>query len=482
MLTADTIPTEGFIAGEWVPADSGARFDVRDPADGAVVASVADLGAAETSRAIAAAADAQHSWAARTAKDRGSVLRRWYDLILANVDVLAETMTREMGKPIAESRGEIVYAAGFVDWFAEEAKRARGEIIPTHDVSKRLLVMKQPVGVVGAITPWNFPLAMITRKVAPALAAGCAVVVKPAAAAPLSGLAAAALAREAGVPDGLLNIIPTSAPAPVGDELTTNPTVRKISFTGSTAVGKHLMAQAAGTMKNVSLELGGNAPFIVFDDADLDAAVEGLIASKYRNAGQTCICANRIFVQAAVHDEFADKLAAAASALRVGAGLDTATDIGPLVNDAALAKVEALVADAVDNGAEVVTGGRRHERGGTFYEVSVLRHVTPGMRIANEEIFGPVAPLISFDTEDDAIAGANDTPFGLAAYFYAGDMARVFRVGEALEYGLVGVNTGAISTEVAPFGGFKESGIGREGSHDGLEEYLETKYLAIGLG
>ena len=474
------LKTQAFVAGEWIDADSGGTFDVVDPADGSVVASVADLGVEETRRAIAAADAAQKEWAKKTAKERGVVLRRWYELFLEHKEDLARIMTMEMGKPIAESRGEVVYAANFIDWFAEEGKRARGEVIPTYDATKRLLVLKQPVGVIAAITPWNFPQAMITRKVGPALAAGCAAIVKPASASPISALAAAELATRAGLPKGLLNVITSKRSGAIGEELTTNPTVRKISFTGSTEIGRQLMAQAASTIKNVSLELGGNAPFLVFDDADLDAAVEGVIQSKYRNSGQTCVCANRIYVQDGVYEEFSKKLAEAVATLKVGPGLDEETAIGPLVNEEALAKVEELVGEARDAGAAVLTGGRRHSLGRTFYEVTVLTNVTQQMRIANEEIFGPVAPLFRFTTEEEAIALANDTPFGLASYFYARDVARIWRVSEGLEYGMVGVNTGLMSTEVAPFGGFKESGIGREGSHDGLEEYLETKYVALG--
>ena len=474
------LKTQAFVGGHWIDADSGATFDVTNPADGTVVASVADLGVAETKRAIAAADSAQKEWARLTAKQRGVVLRRWYELLLEHKEDLARIMTMEMGKPIAESRGEVVYAANFIDWFAEEGKRARGEIIPTYDATKRLMVLKQPVGVIAAITPWNFPQAMITRKVGPALAAGCAAVVKPASASPISALAAAELASRAGLPGGLVNVIPSRSSAAIGEELTTNPTIRKISFTGSTEIGRQLMARAAGTIKNVSLELGGNAPFLVFDDADVDAAVEGLIASKYRNSGQTCVCANRVYVQDGVYEEFAKKLAETVASLKVGPGLEEETAIGPLVNEAALDKVEELVAEARNQGANVLTGGQRHALGRTFYEVTVLTEVTQQMRIANEEIFGPVAPLFRFSTEEEAIAFANDTPFGLASYFYAGDLARIWRVSEGLEYGMVGVNTGLMSTEVAPFGGFKESGIGREGSHDGLDEYLETKYVAIG--
>ena len=472
--------TQAYVGGEWIDADSGATFDVTAPATGEVVASVADLGVDETRRAVDLAEVAQKAWAARTAKDRGAVLRRWYELFLEHKEDLALIMTSEMGKPIGESRGEVVYAANFIDWFAEEGKRAYGEVIPTHDPTKRLLVLKQPVGVVSAITPWNFPQAMITRKVAPALAAGCASLVRPASETPLSALAAAELADRAGLPPGLLNVIPATDSPAVGRELTTNPTIRKISFTGSTPIGKLLLGQAAGTVKKASMELGGNAPFIVFDDADIDAAVEGAIVSKYRNSGQTCVCANRFLVQDGVYDEFAKKFAEAVADLKVGPGIDESSEIGPLVNEDAIDKVEELVQGALAEGAGVLTGGRRHALGRTYYEVTVLTDVTPDMAIHGEEIFGPVAPLFRFSTEDDAIAIANDTEYGLAAYFYAADMGRIWRVSESLEYGMVGVNTGLISTEVAPFGGFKESGIGREGSHHGLDEYLETKYVAIG--
>ena len=472
--------TQAYVGGEWIDADSGATFDVTDPATGEVVASVADLGVDETRRAVDLAEVAQKAWAARTAKDRGAVLRRWYELFLEHKEDLALIMTSEMGKPIGESRGEVVYAANFIDWFAEEGKRAYGEVIPTHDPTKRLLVLKQPVGVVSAITPWNFPQAMITRKVAPALAAGCASLVRPASETPLSALAAAELADRAGLPPGLLNVIPAPDSPAVGRELTTNPTIRKISFTGSTPIGKLLLGQAAGTVKKASMELGGNAPFIVFDDADIDAAVEGAIVSKYRNSGQTCVCANRFLVQDGVYDEFAKKFAEAVADLKVGPGIDESSEIGPLANEDAIDKVEELVQGALAEGAGVLTGGRRHALGRTYYEVTVLTDVTPDLAIHGEEIFGPVAPLFRFSTEDDAIAIANDTEYGLAAYFYAADMGRIWRVSESLEYGMVGVNTGLISTEVAPFGGFKESGIGREGSHHGLAEYLETKYVAIG--
>jgi succinate-semialdehyde dehydrogenase/glutarate-semialdehyde dehydrogenase len=472
--------SQAFIGGAWVDADDGSTFDVINPADGSTVGSVADLGGAETRRAIEAADAALPAWRGLTAKERAAVLKRWYQALMDNVEDLAVLMSIEMGKPIRESRGEAKFAAGFVEWNAEEAKRAGGEIIPTHDLTKRLLVIKQPIGVVGAITPWNFPLAMITRKVSPALAAGCTVVIKPAEDSPLTALAAIELARRAGVPDGVINLITTSDPAPVGDELTSNPTVRKISFTGSTATGKMLMRKSADTVKSVSLELGGNAPFIVFDDADIDAAVDGAIASKYRNTGQTCICANRIYVQDGVYDEFAKKFAAAVSELNVGPAIDDDTEIGPLVNQAALDKVEGLVADALDKGASVLTGGKRHALGRTYYEVTVLTEVTRSMRVAEEEIFGPVAPLYRFTTEEEAIAAANDTTYGLASYFYAGDLGRIWRVSEGLEYGMIGANTGLISTELHPFGGMKESGIGREGSHNGIEEFLETKYICMG--
>ena len=472
--------TQAYVGGEWIDADSGATFDVTDPATGDVVASVADLGVDETRRAVDLAEVAQKGWAARTAKDRGAVLRRWYELFLEHKEDLALIMTSEMGKPIGESRGEVVYAANFIDWFAEEGKRAYGEVIPTHDPTKRLLVLKQPVGVVSAITPWNFPQAMITRKVAPALAAGCASLVRPASETPLSALAAAELADRAGLPAGLLNVIPATDSPAVGRELTPNPTIRKISFTGSTPIGKLLLGQAAGTVKKASMELGGNAPFIVFDDADIDAAVEGAIISKYRNSGQTCVCANRFLVQDGVYDEFSKKFAEAVAELKVGPGIDESSEIGPLVNEDAIEKVEQLVQGALAEGAGVLTGGRRHALGRTYYEVTVLTDVRPDMAIHGEEIFGPVAPLFRFSTEEEGITIANDTVYGLASYFYAADMGRIWRVSEGLEYGMVGVNTGLISTEVAPFGGFKESGIGREGSHHGLDEYLETKYVAIG--
>jgi succinate-semialdehyde dehydrogenase / glutarate-semialdehyde dehydrogenase len=472
--------TRAFIGGEWVDADSKATHGVINPATRQVIGTVPVMGAAETRRAIAAAAAAQPAWAARTAKDRAAILRRWFELLMANQDDLATLMTAEQGKPLAESKGEIAYAASFIEWFAEEGKRLYGDLIPAHAPDKRILVMRQPVGVVVAITPWNFPLAMITRKAGPALAAGCTFVCKPATQTPYSALAAALLAQRAGVPPGVLNIV-TGEAAAIGGEMTTNPSVRKLTFTGSTGIGKKLMAQCAGTMKKVSLELGGNAPFIVFDDADLDAAVAGAIASKYRNTGQTCVCANRLLVQAGVYEAFTAKLVKAVAQLRVGDGLAGVTDQGPLIDDKALAKVEEHLADAVARGARVVQGGKRHALGGTFFEPTVLADVTPAMLVAREETFGPLAPLFRFESEAQAIRMANDTEFGLAAYFYTRDLARSWRVAEALEYGIVGLNTGLISTEVAPFGGIKESGSGREGSKYGILDYTELKYLCVGL-
>lgn len=469
-----------YIDGVWAGADDGARFEVTDPADGGVLAHVPDMGAAETRRAIDAAAAALPAWRARTAKERAAVLRKWFELILESQDDLAVLMTSEQGKPLAEARGEVAYGAAFIEWFAEEGKRIYGDVIPSHGADKRIVVLKEPIGVVAAITPWNFPIAMITRKAGPALAAGCTMVIKPAEDTPLCALALAALAERAGLPKGVLNIVTTRRAAEVGGELTANPTVRKLSFTGSTEVGKLLMRQCAGTVKKVSLELGGNAPFIVFDDADLDAAVAGAMASKYRNAGQTCVCANRLLVQDGIYDAFAAKLAEAVARLRVGPGLSGEVEQGPLINEDAVAKVETLVADAVGKGARVLCGGRRHALGGTFYEPTILTGVTAQMRVAREEIFGPVAPLFRFHTEAEAIALANATEFGLAAYFYAQDIARVWRVAEGLEYGIVGINEGIISTEVAPFGGVKESGIGREGSKYGIEDYVEMKYLCLG--
>ena len=470
---------QAFIDGTWCAADDGATVDIRNPANGSVVGAVPVMRAGETRRAIDAASRAMPEWAKRTAKDRATVLRRFAELMVANADDLAVIMTSEQGKPLAEARGEVTYAASFLEWFAEEGKRVYGEIIPTFRADARLMVLRQPVGVAAAITPWNFPAAMITRKLGPALAAGCTFVCKPAPQTPFSALALAELGTRAGLPAGVLNVVTGDAEA-IGGAFTGDPRVRKLSFTGSTAVGKKLLAQCADTVKKVSLELGGNAPFIVFDDADLDAAVQGAMASKYRNTGQTCVCANRLFVQAGVYEEFAARLVKAVAGLRVGDGLAGPTDQGPLIDARALAKVEAHVADAVGQGARIASGGRRHALGGNFYEPTVLLDVTPGMRVAREETFGPVAPLIRFTDEAEAVRMANDTAAGLAAYFYTRDLARSWRVQEALEYGLVGVNTGLISTEVAPFGGVKESGIGREGSRHGIDEYTELKYVCVG--
>ena len=471
------LKTQAYIDGAWVGEP---RLPVTDKATGAEIARVPDLGAAETNAAIAAAHRAFKPWAARLAKDRSRILRRWYELIVEHADELALLLTTEQGKPLAEAKGEILYGAGFVELFAEEAKRIYGETIPTHKADARIIIMKQPVGVVAAITPWNFPIAMITRKVAPALAAGCTVVVKPAEDTPLSALARAELGERAGLPKGVLNVVTAKNPVPVGEAMTSNPLVRMVTFTGSTEVGKILMAQAAGTVKRVGMELGGNAPFIVFDDADIDKAVAGAMASKFRNAGQTCVCANRILVQDSVYDAFAEKLAAAARGLKVGPGTDAGVTVGPLINADAVRKAEQHVADAVNKGAKVVMGGKRHALGGTFYEPTILTGVTPQMRVSREETFGPVAPLFKFGSEAEAIAMANDTPFGLAAYFFARDVGRCWRVAEALEYGIVGVNEGITSTEIAPFGGFKESGVGREGSHHGIEEFVEIKYTLMG--
>jgi succinate-semialdehyde dehydrogenase/glutarate-semialdehyde dehydrogenase len=469
----------GFIDGRWMAADGAATSEVKNPATGERLGTIPLMGTAEARRAVDAAAAALPAWSARTAKDRAAILRRWFDLMLANQEDLAVLMTAEQGKPLAESKGEIAYAAGFIEWFAEEGKRLYGDVIPGHQSDKRIMVLRQPVGVVAAITPWNFPSAMITRKAGPALAAGCTMVCKPATQTPYSALALAELAARAGVPPGVFNVITGSSTA-IGGELTGNPKVRKLTFTGSTEVGKKLMAQCAGTMKKLSLELGGNAPFMVFDDADLDAAVQGALASKFRNTGQTCVCANRLLVQAGVYDLFAEKLKAAVSQLRVGDGLKGVTDQGPLIDAKAVLKVEEHIADAVSKGAQVALGGKRHALGGTFFEPTILTEVTPQMMIAREETFGPVAPLFKFGTEAESIAMANDTEFGLAAYVYTRDLARSWRVSEAIEYGIVGLNTGLISTEVAPFGGVKESGMGREGSKYGILDYTELKYICVG--
>jgi succinate-semialdehyde dehydrogenase / glutarate-semialdehyde dehydrogenase len=472
---------QAYIGGKWESASSGATHDVINPATGEKIGTVPDLGAAETRRAIEAAHAALPAWAAKTAKERAIILRRWYELMMANQEDLAVLMTAEQGKPLAESKGEIAYAASFIEWFAEEGKRLYGDTIPGHQADKRILVLRQPVGVVAAITPWNFPAAMITRKAGPALAAGCTFVCKPAIQTPFSALAMAELSARAGIPPGVLNIVTGAGAGGIGTEMTSNPIVRKLTFTGSTGVGKKLMAQCSETMKKISMELGGNAPFIVFEDADLDAAVVGAIASKYRNTGQTCVCANRLLVQSSVYDAFARKLADAVAKLRVGDGLKGATDQGPLIDNKALAKVEEHIADAVSKGAQVASGGKRHALGGTFFQPTILTNVTPEMKVAREETFGPVAPLFRFETEAEAVRMANDTEFGLAAYFYTRDLARSWRVSEALEYGIVGLNTGIISTEVAPFGGVKESGTGREGSKYGILDYTELKYVCVGL-
>jgi succinate-semialdehyde dehydrogenase / glutarate-semialdehyde dehydrogenase len=471
--------TDAFVDGAWIGADSGKRFAVTNPANGAKIVEVPDLGAAETRRAIGAANAAYPAWRAKSGKDRAAVLRAWFNLLMANADDLAAIMVTEQGKPLAEAKGEVAYGASFIEWFAEEAKRVYGDSIPSTWGDKRLFALKEPIGVCAAITPWNFPIAMITRKIAPALAAGCTVVAKPAEQTPLSALAIAELAARAGLPKGVLNVVTGDAVA-IGGELTSNPVVRKLSFTGSTEIGKLLMRQCAGTVKKISLELGGNAPFIVFDDADLAAAVEGAIASKYRNTGQTCVCANRFLIQDGVYEEFTARLAQAVSALKVGDGFTPGVAQGPLIDQQALDKVEQHVADAKSKGARVVIGGKRHALGGTFYEPTVLADATSEMRLAREETFGPVSPLFRFKADDDAIRIANDTEFGLASYFYSRDNRRIWRAAERLEYGMVGVNTGVISTEVAPFGGMKESGIGREGSKYGIEEYVEVKYVALG--
>jgi succinate-semialdehyde dehydrogenase/glutarate-semialdehyde dehydrogenase len=471
---------EAYVDGLWTAGGTGRRFAVRNPATGEALAEVADLGPADARAAIEAAAAAFPAWAAKTAKERAAVLRAWFGLIMAAQEDLAQLMTAEQGKPLAETRGEVAYGASFIEWFAEEAKRLYGDVIPTHAAGKRILVLKQPIGVVTAITPWNFPNAMITRKVAPAIAAGCTVVIKPPDETPLSALALAELADRAGLPKGVFNVVTTSRAQAVGLELTQNPLVRKFSFTGSTAVGQQLMAQCATTVKKVSLELGGNAPFIVFDDADLDQAVEGALLSKYRNMGQTCVCANRFLVQDAIYDAFDAKLAARVKTMTVGNGAEAGVVQGPLINMDAVEKVERLLADAVAGGAKVEVGGHRHALGGTFFAPTVVTGVTPAMAISREEIFGPVATLTRFKDDAEAIRLANDTDYGLAAYFYARDIGRIFRVAEALDYGMVAVNDGILSTEVAPFGGVKQSGIGREGSKYGIEDYVEIKYLLLG--
>ena len=468
-----------YIDGAWVDADSDETFTVSNPVDGGTLGTVPKLGADETRRAIEAAGAAYPAWRAKTAKERAVILRKWYELMIENQEDLAVIMTSEQGKPVAESRGEIVYAAAFVEWFAEEGKRVYGDTIPPPAPDRRIIITKEPIGVAAAITPWNFPSAMITRKCAPALAAGCTVVAKPASLTPYSALALAALGERAGLPKGVFNVV-TGTSSEVGGELTSNPIVRKLSFTGSTEVGKLLMEQCAGTVKKMSLELGGNAPFIVFDDADIDAAVEGAMATKYRNMGQTCVCANRFLVQDSVYEEFTAKLSRSVSGLKVGNGMEAGIQQGPLIDMRAVEKVEAHISDAVGKGARVVVGGKRHALGGTFFEPTVLVDVTTDMAVTREETFGPVAPLFRFETEEQAIQMANDTEFGLASYFYSRDIGRVWRVSDGLEYGIIGINVGIISTEVAPFGGMKESGIGREGSHYGIDEFLEIKYLCMG--
>ncbi|MES2354283.1 MAG: NADP-dependent succinate-semialdehyde dehydrogenase [Pseudomonadota bacterium] len=476
---ADLFRQQAYIAGKWCDAASGKTATVTNPATGEVLGNVPFMGTAETREAIEAARVAQKAWAARTAKERSAVLRRWFELVMQNQEDLARILTAEQGKPLVEARGEIAYGASFIEWFAEEAKRVYGDTIPGHQADKRLIVIKQPIGVCAAITPWNFPNAMITRKAGPALASGCAMVLKPAMQTPYSALALAVLAEEAGLPAGLFSVI-TGKSSEIGGEMTANPVIAKLTFTGSTEVGRLLMRQSADTIKKLSLELGGNAPFVVFDDADIDSAVEGAITSKFRNTGQTCVCSNRLFVQAGVYDVFAEKLANRVRGLKVGNGLEDGVQQGPLIDENALSKVEEHVADVLEGGGKVVAGGRRHALGRTFYEPTVLTGVTDKMKVFREETFGPIAPLFKFNDEAEVIELANRTEFGLASYFYSRDVARIFRVAEALEYGMVGVNTGLISTEVAPFGGVKQSGLGREGSRYGMEDYLELKYICLG--
>ncbi|MGB0512969.1 MAG: NAD-dependent succinate-semialdehyde dehydrogenase [Paracoccaceae bacterium] len=475
------LATQGYLAGEWVNGEDGATFDVTNPARGDVIAKVADLSRAQTARAIAAAEAAQKEWAAKTAKERANILRRWYDLMMKNADDLGTILTAEQGKPLAEAKGEIGYGASFIEFFAEEAKRIYGETIPGHQPDKRIMVLKQPIGVAASITPWNFPNAMITRKAAPALAAGCSFVARPAAETPLSALVMGVLAERAGIPKGVLSIIPSSRSSEIGKEFCENPAVRKLTFTGSTEVGRILLRQAADQVMKCSMELGGNAPFIVFDDADLDEAVAGAIMCKFRNNGQTCVCANRIYVQAGVYDAFAKKLAAALSQMKIGDGLEEGVALGPLINQDAIAKVQEHIADATAKGGTVFYGGQSHQGEGFFMPPTIVTGATKDMAVATEETFGPLAPLFKFEDVDEVIELANDTIFGLASYFYAKDLSRVYKVAEALEYGIVGVNTGIISTEVAPFGGVKQSGLGREGSHHGIDDYLELKYICMSV-
>jgi succinate-semialdehyde dehydrogenase/glutarate-semialdehyde dehydrogenase len=475
------LATQGYLAGEWVDGEDGATFDVTNPARGDVIAKVADLSRAQTAQAIAAAEAAQKEWAAKTAKERANILRRWYDLMMENADDLGTILTAEQGKPLAEAKGEIGYGASFIEFFAEEAKRIYGETIPGHQPDKRIMVLKQPIGVAASITPWNFPNAMITRKAAPALAAGCSFVARPAAETPLSALVMGVLAERAGIPKGVLSIIPSSRSSEIGKEFCENPAVRKLTFTGSTEVGRILLRQAADQVMKCSMELGGNAPFIVFDDADLDEAVAGAIMCKFRNNGQTCVCANRIYVQAGVYDAFAEKLAAALSQMKIGDGLEEGVALGPLINRDAITKVQEHIADATAKGGTVFYGGESHQGEGFFMPPTIVTGATKDMAVATEETFGPLAPLFKFEDVDEVIELANDTIFGLASYFYAKDLSRVYKVAEALEYGIVGVNTGIISTEVAPFGGVKQSGLGREGSHHGIDDYLELKYICMSV-
>lgn len=467
------------VGTNWIEADPSTSIAVTNPATGELIGHVPKLGAAETLTAIEVAEKARHEWAARTAKERAQILRKWYDLMMANQDDLAAILTAEQGKPLAEAKGEIGYGASFIEWFAEEAKRAYGDVIPGHQVDKRIVVIKQPIGVVGAITPWNFPNAMITRKAGPALAAGCSMVLKPASQTPFSAIAMVVLAERAGVPAGLLSVLTGSA-AEIGAAMTQSPLVKKLTFTGSTEVGARLYAQCAPTIKKLALELGGNAPFIVFDDADIDSAVDGAIIAKFRNNGQTCVCANRIYVQAGVYDEFAEKLSTALAKLPIGNGTEAGVVFGPLIDEAAVSKVEEHIADAVANGGVITMGGKRHELGGTFFQPTVVTGVTASMKVASEETFGPLAPLIRFDSEAEVIRAANDTEFGLASYFYSTNLARGFRVAESLDYGMVGINTGLVSTAEAPFGGWKLSGLGREGSRYGMDEFMEMKYMCFG--
>ena len=480
MNYTDFLKQQCYIDGKWCDADAGGTLDVTDPGSGKVLGTIPKMGTAETRRAIAAAEAALPAWRARTAGERAKLLRRLFDLMMEHQDALGELLSREQGKPFAEAKGEVAYGAGFIEWFAEEGKRAYGDVIPSHAADKRIVVLKQGIGVVGAITPWNFPNAMVTRKLGPALAAGCTIVIKPATATPYSALAIAALCEMAGIPAGVVNVVTGSA-GQIGGELTANPAVAKITFTGSTEIGRQLLRESAETVKKCSMELGGNAPFLVFDDADVDAAIEGAMISKFRNNGQTCVCTNRFYVQDGVHDEFVQKLAARVAAIKVGYGMDDGTVAGPLIDEAAVAKVEEHLQDALDGGATLLAGGKRSPLGGTFFEPTVVAGVKPDMKLAHEETFGPLAGVIRFSTEEEAIRLANDSEFGLASYFYARDLSRVWRVAEALEAGMVGINTGLISTEVAPFGGVKQSGLGREGSKYGLEDFMETKYLCMGI-